>query len=98
MLHGYGSDEDEPFRRLMPLLSPELVVASARGPIAESSGFAWVSMQTSLTTLSEAAVAVVANDIAQTVIDWLDSLSGFRSIGLAATCTAPSAGSRSTAP
>lgn len=82
LLHGYGSDERELFSRLVPLLSRQIVVASLRGPVAEASGFAWVSLETSLATRSDDGVAAVGNDVAGAVLRWLVRLPRFRSIGL----------------
>ena len=53
-----------------------------RGPVAEASGFAWVSLETSLATHSDEAVAAVGNDVAGAVLRWLVRLPKFRSIGL----------------
>lgn len=70
LLHGYGSTERALTEQIAPLL-PDQAIAALRAPIAEGPGYAWVSLQQSLTTLGADALLGRANAIAGTVLDWL---------------------------
>jgi phospholipase/carboxylesterase len=81
LLHGYGANERYLLEQVTPVVGP-VAVASLRGPIAEGSGFAWVSLETSLATLTPEAIAAVARQRAEPVLDWLNGLPPYRSVGL----------------
>jgi phospholipase/carboxylesterase len=82
LLHGATSSERDLFRRLVPLLPPNLVVASVRGPVPEGSGFSWISPETRRSATTDSAVAAVGNEVARSVLAWLDRLPAFGSLGL----------------
>lgn len=71
LLHGYGSHEGDLFG-MSPGLPLEPVVASLRGPVAESGGFAWWSRGTGATPGAPDPAGVDA--AAEAVIAWLDTL------------------------
>lgn len=73
LLHGYGSNERELFAQVAPLV-PEMLVASVRGPVAEESGFGWVSLQRSIRTLVPVELFALADRVAGSVLKWLDGL------------------------
>jgi phospholipase/carboxylesterase len=82
MLHGATSSERDPFERLVPLLPADLIVAAPRGPVAEGNGYSWVSPEIRARASTDREVAEVGNQIAGSVLTWLDGLSRFRSLGI----------------
>ena len=82
LLHGYGSDEQGLYEQVTSAVDAEVVIVSLRGPVAEGGGYAWVPMETSLATAAPQAIAAVARQRAQPIVDWLDLLPPTRSIGL----------------
>lgn len=70
LLHGYGSHEGDLFA-LSPGLPLEPVVASLRGPIAESGGYAWWSRLTAAPGRPEASDITPAADA---ILTWLDGI------------------------
>ena len=82
MLHGATSSERDPFERLIPLLPPNLVVASPRGPVPEGSGYSWISPDTRASATTDAEIAEVGNLMAGSVFAWLNTLVGFQSLGI----------------
>jgi phospholipase/carboxylesterase len=82
LLHGYGTDEQGLYEQATSAVNAEVVIVSLKGPVAEGGGYAWVPMETSLATVTPDAIAAVARERAQPVLDWLDMLPPTRSIGL----------------
>jgi len=82
LLHGYGSDEQGLYEQVTSVVDAEVVIASLRGPVAEAGGYAWVPMETSLSTTTPQSITAVARQRAQPIVDWLDLLPPTRSIGL----------------
>ena len=82
LLHGYGSSEQELFDRASPTVDTSVVLASIRGPAVEDAGFAWMSLQDSLTASNAEAIAAVARASARPVLDWLAILPPVKSVGL----------------
>ena len=74
MLHGATSSERDPFDRLVPLLREDLSVVAPRGPVAEGDGYSWVSPETRASATTDTDVAAVGNEIARSVLGWLDTL------------------------
>ena len=66
----------------MPLLPPNLIVASPRGPVPEGGGYSWISPETRTSATTDEEVAEVGNLIAGSVLAWIDTLSGFQSLGI----------------
>jgi len=79
LMHGWGYDERHlfAFARLFPA---ELVVASVRAPYPEGGGYAWFPSRGNPIGDPQ---PQVANDAAQAVLDWLDTLPPAPSTGLA---------------
>lgn len=82
MLHGAASSERDPFARLVPLLPEDLIVSSPRGPVAEGDGYSWVSPEKRASATTDSDVAAVGNEVARAVLDWLDTLPTFATIGI----------------
>lgn len=82
LLHGATSNERDPFQRLVPLLPGNLIVASPRGPVPEGDGYSWISPETRANAITERDVAAVGNEIAQSVLAWLDALPTFETLGV----------------
>lgn len=82
MLHGATSSEREPFERLVPLLPENLVVSSPRGPVPEGDGYSWISPQRRASATTDSDVAAVGNEIARSVLAWLDTLPEFETLGI----------------
>jgi phospholipase/carboxylesterase len=82
LLHGATSHERDPFDRLVPLLPGTVVVASPRGPVAEADGFSWTSPEIRAQAVTDPDVAAVGNEIARSVLSWLDALPAFETIGV----------------
>ncbi|HEX8510267.1 MAG TPA: hypothetical protein VF635_12340, partial [Propionibacteriaceae bacterium] len=80
LLHGYGTDEQGLYEQATSAGNAEVVIVSLQGPVAEGGGYAWVPMETSLATVTPDAIAAVARERAQPVLDWLDMLPPTRSI------------------
>jgi len=82
LLHGATSSERDPFDRLVPRLPEDLIVSSPRGPVAEGDGYSWVSPEKRASATTDSEVAAVGNEIARAVLDWLDTLPTFETIGI----------------
>lgn len=82
LLPGAASSERDLFGRLVPLLPAGLVVAAVRGPVPEGNGYSWFSPETRRTAVSDRAVAAAGNDVARSVLSWLDRLPAFGSVGV----------------
>jgi phospholipase/carboxylesterase len=82
MLHGATSSERDPFEQLVPLLPEDLIVSSPRGPVEEGGGYSWVSSEQSARATTDNAVAAVGNEIARSVLVWLDTLPAFETVGI----------------
>jgi phospholipase/carboxylesterase len=81
LLHGYGSNEQELFQRVAPLL-PEMPIASVRGPVPEAGGFAWVSLRRNEAGPRPQAPSVMADDVDRALLGWLDNVGASERIGL----------------
>ncbi len=82
MLHGATSSERDPFDPLVPRLPENLIASSPRGPVAEGDGYSWVSPEKRASATTDRDVAAVGNEIARAVLDWLDTLPTFETIGI----------------
>jgi phospholipase/carboxylesterase len=82
MLHGATSSERDPFDRLVPLLPEDLLVASPRGPVAEGDGYSWVTPEDRASATTDRDVAAIGNGIARAVLDWLETLPPFETVGV----------------
>jgi phospholipase/carboxylesterase len=82
LLHGATSSERDLYRRLVPLLPRSLVVASVRGPVPEGGGYSWVSPEIRQSAITDRATARVGNEVAQSLLTWLDNLPMGESVGL----------------
>ena len=82
MLHGATSSERDPFERLVPLLREDLSVVSPRGPVPEGDGYSWVSPKRRASATTDSEVAAVGNEIARSVLAWLDTLPAFETVGV----------------
>jgi phospholipase/carboxylesterase len=82
LLHGATSNERDPFQRLVPLLPGDLIVASPRGPVPEGDGYSWISPETRASAITDRDVAAVGNQIARSLLAWLDALPTFETLGI----------------
>lgn len=82
VLHGATSSERDPFERLVPLLLEDLSVVSPRGPVAEGDGYSWVSPERRASATTDSDVAAVGNEIARSVLAWLETLPAFETVGI----------------
>jgi phospholipase/carboxylesterase len=78
MMHGWSYDETHLFA-LTPRLPQKVVVASVRAPRAEAGGYAWFLSAGNPIGNPQPRVA---NEAVDEVMTWLDTLSGFSSVGL----------------
>ena len=77
LLHGYGSHEGDLFG-LSPRLPLEPVIASLRAPLRENGGNAWFSLGPETVGNPD---SELANEAADAVLEWLDTLEN-TSVGL----------------
>jgi phospholipase/carboxylesterase len=82
LLHGATSNERDPFQRLVPLLPENLIVASPRGPVPDGDGYSWVSQEVRASAVIDREVAAAGNEIARSILGWLDALPTFQTLGV----------------
>ena len=78
LMHGWGYDERHLFA-FAHLFPAQMVVASVRAPYAEAGGYAWFPSRGNPIGSPQPRVA---NDAAEAVLDWLDTLPPAPSTGL----------------
>jgi len=78
MMHGWGYDERHLFA-FRPDLPEQLTIASLRAPLREAGGYAWFPSSGNPIGNPRPAVANAAVDA---VLDWLDTLPRFRTVGV----------------
>ena len=74
VLHGHGLNEDVG-SELWDRFPEQLVVAAPRGPLRARGGYGWFKMDFTLTLAD-------VNAAANSVLAWLDGLTGFTSVGI----------------